>query len=171
MEPVAPMSVALPANRGSSMTASRSMTEPPMVFEQNNAPAVVQKARLLADWLRTCVGLRAEHFDRNPSRQELHDEQRPPHRHDVLRHDQTEIVDSGAIRDPEDDVRQHFREVVQVIMRQGPVGTDFVLCAVGRMAEDILRTAENSEQDSQFASEWIEYARWVLPGFNGTVAS
>ena len=37
------------------------------------------------------------------------------------------------------------------------------------MAEDILRIAENSEQDSQFASEWIEYARWVLPGFGSDV--
>jgi hypothetical protein len=75
------------------------------------------------------------------------------------------------VRDPEDDVRQHFRDAVKVIMRHGPLGTDFVLCAVGRMAEDILRIAKNSEQDPQFASEWIEYARWVLPGFNGTVTS
>jgi hypothetical protein len=144
--------------------------------DQHNAPSVaVQKARLLADWLRTCVGLvptwPAEFFNRGTARQELDDEHRSgPHRHERLRRDMSEIVDPAAVRDSDDDVRQHFLKAVKVIMRQGPLGTDFVLCAVGRMAEDVLRTAEISGQDSQFASEWIEYARWVLPGFDDTVA-
>jgi hypothetical protein len=92
------------------------------------------------------------------SRQHFHDEHCPsPLRHEV--------------RGPEDDVRQHFRHAVQEIMQQGPLGTDFVLCAVGRMAEDILRIGENAEQDSQLADQWVEYARWVLPSFNDTVTS
>jgi hypothetical protein len=122
---------------------TRAMTESPPVFEQNIAPGVAaQKARFLADWLRTCVGLVAPtgpagYFGGGTSRQGVHDEQRS----------------CPQVQVPEDDVRQHFRDAVKVIMRQGPLGTDFVLCAVGRMAEDILRIAENSEQDSQFASD------------------
>jgi hypothetical protein len=139
------------------------MTESPVMFEENTAPAVAaQKARFLADWLRTCVGLVVPTgpagLGGGTSQEHVHDEQRP-------------CPQWREVRDPEDDVRQHFRDAVKVIMRHGPLGTDFVLCAVGRMAEDILRIAKNSEQDPQFASEWIEYARWVLPGFNGTVTS
>jgi hypothetical protein len=137
------------------------MTDSRMIFEENNAPAVAaQRARGLADWLRTCVGLAVPISSVAPggtSRQHLHDEQRPsPPRHEV--------------RDPEDDVRQHFHDSLKHIMRQGPLGTDFVLCAVGRMAEDILRAGEHTDENTHFAIEWVEYARWVLPGFNATVA-
>jgi hypothetical protein len=139
------------------------MIESLMVFEENIASATTpQRARGLADWLRTCVGLvvptGSAECGSGTSRQDLHDEHRPS----ALWHE---------ARAPEDDVRQHFRGAVKDIMGQGPVGTDFVLCAVGRMAEDILRIAENAERDSQIASKWIEYARWLLPGFNGTVAA
>jgi hypothetical protein len=139
------------------------MIETLMVFEENIAPArAAQQARGLADWLRTCVGLvvptGSAESSGGTSRQHFHDEQRPS----PLWH---------GSQAAEDDVRQHFRGAVKDILGQGPVGTDFVLCAVGRMAEDILRIAENTEQDAQFASEWVEYARWLLPGFNGTVAS
>src|ERR1700722_14924897 len=142
----------------------RAMTESPMVFEENTAPEVAAlQARGLADWLRTCVGLvvpvASAASSGASSQQDLHDEQQPP---SPLR---------PEVRGPEDDVRQHFRGAVKDIMGQGPQGTDFVLCAVGRMAEDILRIAENADQDSQFSSEWVQYARWLLPGFNGTVAS
>jgi hypothetical protein len=138
------------------------MIETPMVFIENIAPALTtQQTRGLADWLRTCLGLvvpagSAESSD--SSRQDFHDERRPS----PLGHED---------RVPEDDVRQHFRHAVQNIMRQGPLGTDFVLCAVGRMAEDILRIGENAEQDSQFADQWVEYARWVLPSFDDTATS
>jgi hypothetical protein len=37
------------------------------------------------------------------------------------------------------------------------------------MAEDILSIEGDDERESQFANEWVEYARWVLPGFKGTV--
>jgi hypothetical protein len=121
------------------------MIEPTVAFAEHVAPAVaVQQARGLAEWLRTCVGLvvpassPASSADR--SRPHPHDEQRPaPGPYEGL--------------GPEDDVRQHFRSAVKDIMRQGPLGTDFILCAVGRMAEDILRIAENREQDPQFESE------------------
>jgi hypothetical protein len=59
--------------------------------------------------------------------------------------------------------------VEHLMMRQGPLGTDIVLYAVGRMAEDVLHAAENSEKDLEFVSEWIEYARWVLPGSWGRI--
>jgi hypothetical protein len=53
-------------------------------------------------------------------------------------------------------------------MQQGPLGTDFVLCAVGRMAEDILRTAENSEQDAGFANQWIETRTGFCPALTAS---
>jgi hypothetical protein len=138
----------------------RAMTESSIVFEENIAPeAAALQARGLADWLRTCVGLAvpagSAASSGSSSRQHLQEEQpRSPLR--------------GKVRGPEDDVRQHFWGAVKDIMGQGPRGTDFVLCAVGRMAEDILRISESAEQDSQFAAEWVEYARWVLPRFDGT---
>ena len=131
------------------------------VFEGSLGPAVAaRQARSLADWLRTCVGLvvptsSTESVGCTP-RKHLPDEQHlssPRHK----------------VRCPEDDVRQHFRDALNHILRQGPPGNDFVLCAVGRMAEDILRVKENAEEKFQFADEWVEYARWVLPGFNGTI--
>jgi hypothetical protein len=124
------------------------MADTSIVFEENIAPTVAaQQARGLADCLRTCIGL----VPTSPAPQHLHDEQRPSSRwHDS--------------QGPEVDVRRHFRDAVKHIMRQ-PHGADFVLCPVGRMAEDILSIVENAEQDSQFASEWFEYARWVLAWF------
>ena len=136
----------------------RAMTESSMVFKENIAPEAADlRARGLADWLRTCVGLvvptGSAASSGGSSRQHLQEEQPPsPLRREV--------------RGPEDDVRQHFRRAVKDIMGQGSLGTDFVLCAVGRMAEDVLRIAESAEQDPRFAAEWVEYARWVLPRFD-----
>jgi hypothetical protein len=138
------------------------MTDSPMVFEEKIAPAVAaQQARGLAEWLRTCVGLVAPVSSAAPSgrtlRQQLHTEQHP-------------TLAWRKVSNPEDDVRQHFRNALKHILQEGPLGTDFVLCAVGRMAEDILSIGRDEERDSQFHSEWTEYARWILPGFTGTIA-
>jgi hypothetical protein len=135
----------------------------PTVFEENVAPVpTAQQARGLADWLRTCVGLvmptGAAESSGNTSRQHIRDEPRPP---PVWREAQC----------PEDEVRRHFRHEIKQIMRQGPLGTDFVLCAVGRMAEDILRIEDSAVHEFQLADQWIEYARRILPGFSDTIAS
>jgi hypothetical protein len=70
-------------------------------------------------------------------------------------------AESGELifRDRQNKVRREFLDLINEIMRQGPLGTDFVLCAVMRMAEEVRRTAD--DDDSGFACEWIEYARWV----------
>jgi hypothetical protein len=134
----------------------RAMIESRMVFEENIAPApTAQQARGLADWLRTCVGLvvptGATESSGDTLRQRIHDEHRPA---PLWREAQC----------LEDEVRRHFRHEIKHIMRQGPLGTDFVLCAVGRMAEDILRAEDGALRDLQLADQWIEYARRILPG-------
>ena len=58
-----------------------------------------------------------------------------------LRRDTAE-VDLAAVRDRDNEVRRHFLDQINRIMRQGPIGTDFVFCAVGRMAEEVLRHCE-----------------------------
>ncbi len=52
-----------------------------------------------------------------------------------------EIVDLVAVRDHVDDVRGQFVDLGDVISRQGPLATDFVLFAVGRIAEGVLRSS------------------------------